>query len=251
MGETLRVLGVITARGGSRGVPRKNLRLLGGVPLVVHAVRQGADASSLTRVVVSTDDDEIADVCRAAGGDVPFQRPPELALDTTPTLPVLRHALEHCEAAGDAPYDLVCILQPTSPLRTAADIDATVALCAESGADSAVSVAETLHPAKIKRIDERGRLVAYAVDEVEGRRRQDLGATAYARNGAVYVVRRATLLAGRLFGEDCRAHVMPKERSPDVNEAADLLLLEALWTSLQGRPEAPSPGHDVTGQESA
>ncbi len=235
MSEEARVLGVITARGGSRGVPRKNLREVGGTPLVALAVAQAAAATSLTRTVVSTEDDEIARTAREAGGDVPFTRPAALAQDTTPTLPVLLHALEQCEQAGDAPYTHVCILQPTSPLRLPSDIDRTVAEALVPGADSAVTVSETVHPVKLKRIEE-GELVPYVQPELEGVRRQDLGARAYARNGAVYVIRRETLLGGRLFGDHCRAVVMPRERSIDVNGPADLVLVEALWHIVR-RPD--------------
>jgi len=226
--QGVRVLGVITARGGSRGVPRKNLREVGGTSLVALAVRQAAAASSLARTIVSTEDEEIARTAREAGGDVPFMRPAGLAEDTTPTLPVLLHALEQCEAAGDPPYTHVCILQPTSPLRLPADIDRAVAAALVPGADSAVTVSETVHPVKLKRIED-GELVPYVEPEQEGVRRQDLGVPAYARNGAVYVIRRETLLAGRLFGDHCRAVVMPRERSIDVNGPADLVLVEALW----------------------
>lgn len=232
MSTTPRVLGVIPARGGSRGVPRKNLARVGGAPLVVHAVRQAAAAETLARCVVSTDDAEIAAAAREAGGDVPFLRPDALARDDTPTLPVLLHALETLEAAGDERYDWVCILQPTSPLRRPEDIDRTVRLAWETGADSVVTVCRAPHPAKLKRIVD-GRLVPYVVPEQEGARRQDLGDAAWRRNGAVYVIRRDVLDSGRLLGDDCRAVEMPPERSIDVDAPSDLLLLRALWETLR------------------
>ena len=227
-----RVLAVITARGGSKGIPRKNLALVGGEPLVVHAVRQAAAAGRLTRYVVSTDDAEIATAARAAGGDVPFVRPADLARDDTPTLPVLLHAARTLEQAGDAPYDWIVCLQPTNPLRRAADIDACVAKAVETGADSVVTVCRAPHPAKIKRM-EGDRLLPYVIDEAEGARRQDLGVPAWRRNGAVYVFRRDVLEAGRLYGDDVRAVEMPAERSVDIDAPSDLLLANALWDTLR------------------
>ncbi len=226
-----RVLGVIPARGGSRGILRKNLALVDGVPLVVHAIRQAAAASTLTRTVVSTEDEEIAQVARDAGGDVPFLRPTDLAEDATPTLPVLLHALTTIEAAGDARYEWVCILQPTAPLRRADDIDRAVRKAIATGADSVVTVCRTHHPAKTKRIED-DQLLPYVVVEAEGTRRQDLGETAWRRNGAVYVMRRDVLDSGRLYGDTCRPVEMPAERSVDVDLPADLILVNALWQTL-------------------
>ncbi len=223
-----RVLGVITARGGSKSIPGKNLADLGGRPLVAHTVRQAAAATALARTIVSTDDEKIASACRSAGGDVPFLRPARLAQDDTKSLPVLVHALEFAEEEGGCTYSHVCCLQPTSPLRHPADIDAAVAKALETGADAVVTVCPALHPAKIKKL-KGDRLVPYAVPEPEGARRQDLGPPAFRRNGAVYVFRRETLLAGRLWGDDVRAVVMPAERSVDVDEPADLLLVRALY----------------------
>jgi CMP-N-acetylneuraminic acid synthetase len=222
------VLGVITARGGSRGIPGKNLALVGDRPLVVHAVLQAAAARTLSRTVVSTDSEDIAKACREAGGDVPFLRPAALARDETPTLPVLLHALRSVEAETGRRYEYICCLQPTSPLRLPEDIDRAVTLAIETGADSVVTVCPAPHPAKIKKI-ENDRLVPYAVPEPEGVRRQDLGPPAFRRNGAVYVFRRDTLLAGKLWGDDCRAVVMPPERSIDIDSPPDLELARVLF----------------------
>ena len=219
------VLGVIPARGGSRGVPRKNLAMVGGASLVARAIRQAAGSALLTRTIVSTEDEEVAKAARQAGGEVPFLRPDHLARDETPTLPVLLHALEAVEAEDGRTYSHVVILQPTSPLRASSDIDAAIEKAVTTGADSVVTVCRAPHPAKIKRI-ENDRLVPYAVDEKEGTRRQDLGEPAWRRNGAVYVIRREVLLADRLFGDDVRPVVMPEERSIEIDEAFDLKLAQ-------------------------
>ncbi|HEX2194610.1 MAG TPA: acylneuraminate cytidylyltransferase family protein, partial [Candidatus Limnocylindria bacterium] len=131
---------IIPARGGSKGLPRKNLRLLGGEPLVVHTVRAALAARRVDRVLVSTDDAAIARAARRAGADVPFRRPPELATDHAATLPVVQHAVAWLEDHGQR-VDVVVTLQPTSPLRGPAEIDAVVALLDGGDSRSAVSVA--------------------------------------------------------------------------------------------------------------
>ena len=121
----LRVLGIIPARGGSKGIPRKNIRRLAGKPLLQYSAQAALGARRLARTILSTEDPEIAEVGRTCGLEVPFLRPPELARDDTPTLPVLQHAVRTLEAAGDH-YDAVCLLQPTNPFRQSHDIDACI-----------------------------------------------------------------------------------------------------------------------------
>src|SRR3954469_15890906 len=123
----MRVLGIVTARGGSKAVPRKNLAMLGGRPLLSYTAEVVSASRRLTRTILSTDDEEIAFVGRGLGLDVPFMRPAELARDDTPTVPVLQDVLQRLESAGER-YDAVMTLQPTSPLRTAEDIDGSIEL---------------------------------------------------------------------------------------------------------------------------
>src|SRR5438105_3691856 len=134
----MKVLGVIPARGGSKGVPRKNTRLLCGKPLLQYTAEAALLSRRLSRVILSTGDDEIAQVGRGCGLDVPFMRPRELAQDDTPMLPVVLHAVLWLEEQGDT-YDAVCLLQPTNPLRRAEDIDGAIGLLQQGGADSAVT----------------------------------------------------------------------------------------------------------------
>src|SRR6266542_734123 len=128
-----RVLGIITARGGSKGIPRKNIRVLAGKPLLQYTAEAALGAKRLSRVILSTEDEEIAEVGRRCGIEVPFMRPLELAQDDTPTLPVLQHAVRTLEGAG-VRYDAICLLQPTVPLRPSHAIDACIQLLSESGA---------------------------------------------------------------------------------------------------------------------
>jgi CMP-N,N'-diacetyllegionaminic acid synthase len=136
-------LAVVPARGGSKGLPGKNIRPLGGLPLLVHSLRCAGLASGLTRTIVSTDSDEIAAVARTHGGDVPFLRPAELARDDTPMMPVLAHALMEIERQEGRRYETVVLLDPTSPGRLPTDIDGALALlAADPAADGAVACSE-------------------------------------------------------------------------------------------------------------
>ncbi|HLE57406.1 MAG TPA: acylneuraminate cytidylyltransferase family protein, partial [Rhodothermia bacterium] len=142
MTTSTRVLAVIPARGGSKGVPRKNLVQLCGRPLIAYTIEAGLSAKSVSRLVVSTEDEEIASVARSLGADVPFIRPATLATDAAQSLPVVQHAVQAVEEFEGAPYEVIVMLQPTTPLRTADDIDSAVTLLLESGADSVVSVVD-------------------------------------------------------------------------------------------------------------
>jgi len=133
------ILGLIPARGGSKGVPRKNIRELAGIPLIAHSIQAARDATAIDSVVVSTDDEEIAEVADSHGARVPFMRPSELAMDKAPTAPVITHALETLHDAGEE-HDAFVLLQPTSPLRTVTHIDEAYSLYEESDADPVISV---------------------------------------------------------------------------------------------------------------
>lgn len=214
----LRVLGLVPARGGSRGVPRKNVRPLAGQPLLQWTTDAALAATSLARVVVSTEDAEVAALALACGVDVPFTRPASLARDDTPMLAVVRHAVHTLEEAGDA-YDAVCLLQPTCPLRRTADIDRCVEALAASDADAVVTVARvphTYHPDWTFGRAPDGTLVpSLGPGHVPASRRQDLPA-AYHRDGAVYVTRRAALDGpGGLYG--ARAIGIELDGPPGVN----------------------------------
>ena len=210
------VLGLIPARGGSKGIPRKNLAPVAGKPLVAWTVEAARAARELTRVVVSTDDDEIA----AAAGVEVLRRPEAIAADDTPMFEVIRHA------ADELRPDVVVLLQPTSPLRRAGHVDEAVRLLLDTGADSVVSVVEVPHrygPESLMDVVE-GRLVARSdVRTRQGKER------AYARNGPAILAVRADRLGDDLYAGDCRPYVMDERDSLDVDtpfelELADLLL---------------------------
>jgi len=226
----MRVLGVVTARGGSKGIPRKNTTLVGGRPLIAYTADAALSAKRLARVVLSTDDEEIARVGRECGLEVPFMRPAELARDDTASLPVVQDVVRRLEAAGDR-FDAVFTLQPTNPLRLASDIDGAIELLEKTGADSVISFVDSgeRHPARMKFIDDEGRVIDPPFAEAfEGQRRQDL-TKVYLRDGSVYVTRRDVLMdQGSFKGDDCRAWLMPVERSCNIDTPFDLFLVERL-----------------------
>lgn len=235
-----KVLAVIPARGGSKGVPRKNLRAVCGRPLIAYTIETALAARPLFhRVIVSTDDEEIATVAEREGAEAPFLRPAELAGDRVPMLPVLQHAVRFVEQQDAMRLDWVCLLQPTAPFRTVADLQAALRLGESGGCDSVISVVQVFatHPALMKRI-EGGRLLPYCVEEKEGTRRQDYQPPAYMRNGAIYLTRRDVLLEeNSIWGRSIRPYVMPPERSVGVDSELDLKLAEImLQERLAGLP---------------
>jgi CMP-N-acetylneuraminic acid synthetase len=232
-----RVLAVIPARGGSKGVPRKNLRPVCGKPLIAWTIESALAAGPLlSRVIVSTEDAEIAEVARGCGAEVPFLRPAELAGDRVPTLPVLQHAARWVEADEGRRLHWVLLLQPTEPFRTVADIEAALALGRAGGCDSVISVVQVfaVHPILMKRIEE-DRLLPFCIEEKEGTRRQDYQPAAYMRNGAIYLTRRDVLLErGSVWGDVIRPYVMPAERSQGVDSEIDLELVDLLMRRREG-----------------
>jgi CMP-N,N'-diacetyllegionaminic acid synthase len=221
-----RVVGIIPARGGSKGVAGKNIRQVAGKPLIAYTIQAAQASRQLTHFFVSTEDTEIAKLAKALGSAV-LMRPPELADDHTPMLHVAEHSLSVLEPA-EGRQDYVVILQPTSPLRTAEDIDAAISLLIETGADSVVSVYRVSdhHPARMYRLV-NDRLVPYA-SEPSGRLRQELPPV-YHRNGAIYACHRSLIQEGRtLFGQDIRPYIMPRERSINIDDELDLAFADFL-----------------------
>lgn len=215
-------LGLVPARGGSKGVPGKNARLLAGRPLIGYAADAARRSGVIDRLVLSTDSSEIAAIGRAEGLDVPFMRPADLAADDTPMAAVIRHALEQLAAQAVLP-DVVVLLQPTSPLRRAEHIRAAVELLRASGADSVVTVTEVprhLSPDYVMRID-GGKLRPFLSEGASLTRRQDARA-AYSRDGTAYVFWRATFeRTGSIYGDDVRPLVVPAAESLSIDSPAD------------------------------
>ncbi len=232
------VFGVIPARGGSKGLPGKNLKTLGALSLIGHAVASVREATRLTRAIVSTDDPAIAEEARRHGADVPFLRPPALASDEAGMVPVLQHAVRWLESTlGRRPH-LVVTLQPTSPFRVGADIDRTISKVVETGADSAQTLSEaSYHPFFMKTL-EGDRTVALFSEGHKYVRRQD-APPVYQPSGAVYVTRYATLMdEGRVLGADNRGIVMGFESSVNIDTEWDFMLADLLLRA--GRAPIPA-----------
>ena len=226
----MRVLGIVTARGGSKGIPRKNIVPLLGKPLLEYTADAALSAKRLTRVILSTEDEEIAHIGRQCGLDIPFFRPVELAADDTPTISVLQDAVRRLEASGER-YDAVLTLQPTNPLRLPEDIDGSIEQLEESGADSVISFVDVgeKHPARMKFVSPDGRVLDPPFAEAfEGQRRQDLPKL-YLREGSIYLTRHAVLMEqNSLKGRDCRIWIIPQERYCNIDTPFDLFLAEQM-----------------------
>ena len=218
----MKVLGLVPARAGSKGLPGKNTRLLHGKSLLTYAAEAARASGVVDRVVLSTDAEAIADVGRVCGLDVPFLRPEALAGDETPMLPVIEHAVAALAGEGwDA--DIIVLLQPTSPLRRGEHIRRSVELLRETGADSIVSVVELprhLSPDYVMRVED-GRLVPFLPDGARVTRRQD-ARVACVRDGTVYTFWRRTLADQHsIYGRDCRPMVVPADESLTIDTPED------------------------------
>lgn len=209
---------------------------MNGKPLIAYSIESALKSQTLSRTIISTDDEEIAEVGRKFGAEVPFMRPVDLAEDTTPTLPVIEHALLALREMGDGDYDAVCLLQPTNPLRVPADIDACVNLLRESDADCVISVLPVpaeYNPSWVFWRRSGGDLSISTGDKEPVPRRQDL-APAVHRDGSVYVTRVKTILQDKsLYGERIRGYEINPEHSSNIDTEEDWVLTESRLQSLQ------------------
>jgi CMP-N,N'-diacetyllegionaminic acid synthase len=238
MTESELVVGLIPARGGSKSIPRKNLAMLAGQPLLAYTAAAAVGARRLDRTILSTDDEEIAEFGRSLGVEVPFLRPAHLAGDAVEMIPVIRHVLDWLADQGIAAATLV-LLQPTSPLRQARHIDEAVELLDTSRAETVVSVVEVPHqygPASVMTRHEDGRLTPFLSGPAI-LRRQDKPRV-FARNGpAILAVRCAALRRGTLYGEPTVGYCMSAADSLDIDEPDDLWLAEH-YIRRRGKPDA-------------
>jgi CMP-N,N'-diacetyllegionaminic acid synthase len=223
-----KVLALISARGGSKGLPGKNIRDLAGKPLIVYSIEVALESANVDRVVVSTDSVEIADIAREAGADVPFLRPAELARDDTPSLPVSQHAVKWLAENEGWECDVVIELQPVAPIRLKEDIDGALQMLVDTGADTVVSLCRVdgaFHPYWMKTMRD-GRLAPLMELYREYVRRQDLPPV-YRRNGSILAVRKNVLMEqNTYYGEDMRGYLMPDERSIDIDTEVDFRIAE-------------------------
>jgi CMP-N,N'-diacetyllegionaminic acid synthase len=222
------VVATICARGGSKGLPRKNVREFAGKPLIVHSIEQALACPRIQKVYVSTDDDEIARIATGCGAIVPYRRPAELATDGAAKLPVLEHLVQHLEAQGEQ-IATVVDLQPTSPLRTQGDIEAALAIA--NTADLVVTVTEPSHNPYYSLAEVQSDGTLRVSKEAGAVRRQDVPA-AWGLNGSIYVWRRAALaraVKDGFWSISIVPSVMPRERSVDIDGEFDFAMAEWLW----------------------
>ena len=228
------MMGLITARGGSRGLPGKNILSFCGKPLIAYTIEAALQSGCFKTVMVSTDSREIADVCLKYGAEVPFLRPAHLAADDAKSRDVVLHALDFMEQKS--PVESVCLLQPTSPLRSAEDIRQAVSVFRRNSADSVISVTEYSHPIQwAVSVSEDGK-----ISEPSGlkpSRRQDQS-VCYHPNGAIYIFNAEFIRRSEGYiGKNTYALIMPPERSVDIDIPFDFMLAEFLFTRMRGKDD--------------
>jgi len=227
----MRICSVIIARGGSKGIPRKNLADLEGKPLVAYMIEKALSVKFDTDVVLSTEDEEIAMVGKKYGALVPFKRPKELAEDHITSLPVVQHAIKEMEKINGFKYDIIVYIQPTAPLCRVEDIEACMeVLISNSFYKSAVTAVKVAtHPFKMKRLINGDQLVNYIDQGFEDMRPRQALPPVYRRSGAVYASRRAVVMEeGTLVGDPCKAILVPEETAVDIDRPVDLELVRYL-----------------------
>lgn len=224
------VLGIIPARGGSKRIPRKNLVNLAGRPLIAYTIEAGLRCQYIDELQVSTDDEEIARMACALGAKVPFIRPSVLAMDESSSMDVVRHSINYYKKNLNKEFDYVVLLQPTSPLRDYIEIDKAFELLLSKGADAVISVCAVEHsPLWSNTLPADLSMAGFIRDDIKNKRSQDLEPF-YRLNGAIYICDTQRLLNEGTFliRDSIYGHVMPQEKSPDIDTKMDLALCEAL-----------------------
>ena len=223
-----KVLGITLARGGSKGVSRKNIAMLNGKPMLAYSIEEALKSEYINRYVVSSDDEEILEVAKAYGAGA-IKRPSHLAQDDTPSWDGIRHVLLQCEEQDGDYYDIIADIRCTNPLKTVEDIDGAIGKLIHTGADTVVGVSECTHPYLIKQLF-KDRIIDFGGPEPESYTRQDYSPKAYIRNGSIYISRRAAFMEHIYIkaSEETRPWVMPPDKSVNVNNELDMLLVSTL-----------------------
>ena len=224
----LKIIAIIPARGGSKGLPGKNIRPLAGKPLIAWTIDAAKKVKAIDRVIVSTDDKKIAAAARRSGAEVPFMRPAKLARDRSTTLSAIQHAVSWLKTHENYQPDVIVLLQPTSPLRDAGEIQKAMALLQKSKADSVVSLCLAEHSPHWMKVLKGNRVYPLLKNAKENSRRQDLPPV-YHINGAIYITRYKTLMTQkRILGRDTRAFVMDAASSVDIDTPLDFKTAEMI-----------------------
>ncbi len=226
-----KVLAVIPARSGSKGIKNKNIKLLGGKPLVCHSIETALLSNIISDVIVSTNYEEISEVSKKAGAQVPFIRPAELATDTAESYPVIVHALLEMEKINKIKYDYFIMLQPTSPFRDTDDIDSALSKLIGSNYDSIVSIVDVggFHPLRMKKVDKAGMLINYIKQDGENMIPRQKLKSVYIRNGSIYASKRNVLSKYQsLVGTSCLPYIMSSEKSINIDSEIDFKIAQRI-----------------------
>lgn len=233
----MKILGVIPARGGSKGVPDKNIKPILGKPLIAYTIQTGLKSQLVSDLVVTTDSEVIQQIALEYGAECPFLRPDELATDTALAIPTIQHAVKEMEKLKNEKYDYIIMLQPTSPLKRSTDLDGALNRLIEEDADGIISVVnvDNHHPMKMKKFTgedgHSGQLVDYQKPPYENCPRQLLPPI-YIVNGAIYATKRDVFMHQNTFqGDFCLGYEMPAERSVNIDTEFDFLLAEHIITN--------------------
>ena len=226
------VLGLIPARQGSKGVPGKNKRLLAHKPLIQWAIEVAQKAESITRIIVSTDDNEIAEISQNCGVEV-IMRPPELAQDSSLIIDTIKHVIESIATRGEMLPESIALLQPTTPMRIPSDVDNAVKIFFQHNKHPVCSVVrvEDAHPARMYTLTDDGILTSF-MPEIASARRQDLPAV-YHRNGAVYVFGQREIRNSQIVTSSMLPYIMPAERSFNIDTEIDFKIIQMLMENAQ------------------
>lgn len=225
-----KIIALIPARGGSKGVKKKNIRDLAGIPLIAYTIEAARKSKYIDKVIVSTDSEEIAEVARNCGAEIPFIRPKELAEDTTSTLAVVLHVINTLEKLNG--WDSLVLLQPTQPLRTAEDVDGAIEYYYSHGEKSLVSIAEVdEHPILMRTLDNE-ETMKKLLDIPSTVRRQDMEKV-YRVNGAIYINKISQITCETSFNDNEIGYIMEKSHSVDIDELSDFAMAEYYLSHME------------------
>ena len=225
------ILGITLARGGSKSIPKKNIKDILGKPLIAYTIIEALKSKLISNYIVSTDDEGIKDISLKYGAGVPFMRPPELATDLATSSDAIKHAVRYMEEKDNITYDYIIELMCTNPLKTANDIDECLLKLIKTGADSVIAVhkIEDNHPIRVKKIV-NDKIVDFCLRETPETRRQDLKPDAYIRSGSIYALKREQIMKyNKRYGTiDSRPYILPNERAVNIDNKIDFLMAESL-----------------------
>lgn len=227
----MKILGISLARGGSKSVPKKNIKKLNGIPLIEYTIKEALKSRYIDRYIVSTDDLEIKKVSESCGAEVPFLRPSEFSQDTSSSVSALKHAVEWIENNEGIKYDYIIELMVTNPLKDVNDIDSCIEKLIKTNADSVIAVnrLEDHHPARIKKIVE-DRIVDFCIPEKNESRRQDLKPEAYIRSGCIYAIKRNHLMIEnkRYGSKESRPYILNENKAINIDTIYDFMIAEQI-----------------------